>query len=694
MWPVLKTYDEAHNHRIALPLGGIGTGTVSLGGRGDLRDWEVMNRPAKGYIPHTTHSYTPFLTAPFFALYAKPAGGEAVVRALEGPIDVTRYEGAMGCGEANHGLPRFRECTFQTAYPLGQVLLSDADVPLQVRLEAFNPLIPGDAERSGLPVAVLRYVLINPTATTVTVTVCGNVPNFIGRDKAKANRTSYRTEGNVRGLFLEAGELAPTDENWGTLTLATTASEGISYRTRWASLSWGDSLLDFWDDFTQDGMLEERTGETDAPMASLAVQLDIPAGETREVTFLLAWHFPNRYTWTPAAQTETCGCGCACTDPNLIGNYYTTRYRDAWHIADSVVAQLPQLEADTLQFVNAFCASALPEVVKEAALFNISTLRSQTCFRTPDGRFYGWEGCCDGDGCCHGSCTHVWNYEQALAFLFGDLSMGMREVEFGHATDDDGLMSFRVHLPISRAQEFNKAAADGQMGCLMKLYRDWQLSGDDAMLQSLWPHAKRALEFCWLPGGWDADRDGVMEGCQHNTMDVEYYGPNPQMGTWYLGALRATEEMARYLGDTAFADTCRDLFTRGSAWMDAHLFNGEYYEHEIRPPMRADAVLPSLQVGMGSAADNLTEPVLQLGAGCLVDQLVGQYMAHVCGLGYLLQPEQVRTTLQHIMAYNFLENFSGHFNHLRSYVLGDESALLMATYPKGRRPQRPLPLLQ
>ena len=250
-------------------------------------------------------------------------------------------------------------------------------------------------------------------------------------------------------------------------------------------------------------------------------------------------------------------------------------------------------------------------------------------------------------------------------------------------------MSFRVNLPLSRAQTYNMAAADGQMGCLMKLYRDWRLSGDDAFLHLLWPHARRALEFCWVPGGWDADKDGVMEGCQHNTMDVEYFGPNPQMGAWYLGALRACEEMARYLGENAFAATCHELFARGSRWMDANLFNGDYYEHQIVPPKDADAIASGLRVGMGTG--ELADPELQLGAGCLVDQMVGQYMAHVCGLGYLLEPRHVQAALASVMRCNFQPNLHAHFNHMRTFALGDEAALLMATYPKGRRPRRPFP---
>ncbi|MHC5034132.1 MAG: GH116 family glycosyl-hydrolase [Planctomycetota bacterium] len=682
-WPVLTRYDQEHLRRIALPLGGIGTGTVSLGGRGDLRDWEIMNRPAKGFAPANS----------FFALYAKAPGRPPVTRALEGVLEPP-YEGGWGCTAPNHGLPRFRKCSFSAAYPLGQVLLSDPDVPLDARVEAFNPLVPADAEASGIPVAILRFVLINPSRKAIAASVCGSLQNFIGSDATsgapKENVNRFRSASRLaraNGIFMMSAGVDPKAEQFGTMALATTATDGITYRTNWADSAWATPLLEFWDDFSEDGRLERRRkGSGAAPHGSLAVSVEVPPRGSRTVTFLLAWHFPNRRAWP---QGPSWSPGQDHSKADRVGNYYTTRYRDAWDVALRTAASLRKLEARTLEFVRAFCDSDLPDEVKEAALYNLSTLRSQTCFRTEDGRFFGWEGCRDDSGCCHGSCTHVWNYEQATAFLFGTLARSMREVEFLHATNNQGHMSFRANLPLQRAQQYGVAAADGQMGCLMKLYRDWHLSGDDGMLRQLWPKARKALEFCWVRGGWDADQDGVMEGCQHNTMDVEYLGPNPQMGVWYLGALRAAEEMARYVGEDDFATQCRDLFQQGSAWLDANLFNGEYYEHEIRPARPKD-------IAKGLSHQRLcgrrpVRPDFQLGAGCLVDQLVGQCMAHVCGLGYLLKRRNVRTTLRSIMEHNFKKDLYGHFNHMRSFALNDEAALLMSTYPRGRRPERPFP---
>ncbi|MCD6518358.1 MAG: hypothetical protein J7M05_00335 [Anaerolineae bacterium] len=671
-WPVLTHYEGRYLNRIAMPLGGIGTGTVSLGGRGNLQDWEMMNRPAKGFWGGEA----------FFTLYARVQGQAPIARVLEGALPPP-YEGHAGIAIPHHGLPRFRHCSFHVAYPLAQVLLSDPEVPLQVRLEAFNPLIPAEPTASGIPIAVLRYVLNNELDTPVQAAICASLKNFIGYDglrgQSRFNVNTFRAKGELKGLFFSSEGVPPEAEQFGTIALATTMPE-VTYQLSWRPERWNGALLNFWDDFTTDGRLEKQPFyPQDTPVGSLAAETIVPPKGMAEITFLLTWHFPNRLSWTPFEGQQ----------PAVIGNYYTTLYTDAWDVALRVLPQLGELEEKTVRFVHAFCSSDLPQVVKEAALYNLSTLRSQTCFRTKEGFFFGWEGCRDHQGCCHGSCTHVWNYEQATAFLFGDLARLMREVEFLHATDERGLMSFRVNLPLEHATDFGLAAADGQMGCIMKVYRDWRLCGDDEWLRRLWPQVKKALSFAWIKGGWDADQDGVMEGCQHNTLDVEYYGPNPLMGTWYLGALRAAEEMARYLGDTKWAQKCRELYERGSAWVDAHLFNGEYYEQQVRPIPKGTPIAQGLRHPMGTR--DPASPDYQVGRGCLVDQLAGQFMAHVCALGHLLSPEHMRKALANIFRYNFQHNLYGHFNPMRTFALNDEQGLLICTYPKGERPRRPVP---
>lgn len=671
-WPVLRHYDGQHLYQVALPLGGIGTGTVSLGGRGEWRDWEVMNVPAKGYS-----TVTPGNNAPFFALYAQPADGPATTTLLAGPLYPQEYAHYEGRPVNHHGFPRFARASFDAAYPFGQVRLSDPSLPVEVTVKGFNPLVPGDADASGLPVAVMSYEVTNRTSRPLVVSVCGALRNFVGRDGsryqtnwkgdyvpvgARQNRNVYRSEAGLSGLYFYSDSVPRTDPAWGTLALTTQADGEVTWRTASVPDSWSNAVLNFWDDFSADGRLTEPAPSylEDDPMGALAVRKSLAPGATETFTFFLTWHFPNRKAWSPT----------------VVGNYYCRQFADAWDVARRVVPRMPDLERRTLDFVRAFLSSSYPAEVKEAALFNLSALRSQTVFRLPDGHLMGWEGVMDRYGSCYGSCTHVWNYETATAYLFGELARSMRDVEFNYATKDNGLMNFRAALPLSEAARGNSAAADGQMGCVMKMYREWQLSGDNDFLLRNWGQVKKVLSFAWREKGWDGNRDGVMEGAQHNTMDVDYYGPNPQMAFWYLGALRASEEMARAAGDRAFARQCRDLFRRGSAWVDANLFNGEYYEQRI-----AD---PSTFAPLDMDDPSTPLPPFQLGRGCLVDQLVGQYMAHVCGLGYLADRQHIRRTLESIMKYNFVPDFSRHFNNMRSYVLGNEAGLLMASWPKGR----------
>jgi hypothetical protein len=285
--------------------------------------------------------------------------------------------------------------------------------------------------------------------------------------------------------------------------------------------------------------------------------------------------------------------------------------------------------------------------------------------RLEDGTFYGFEGCSSTVGCCPGSCTHVWNYQQALPFLFPALERSMRTADYEYnLREEDGRMCFRIGLPLGTSHWGFHAAADGQLGGIIKTYRDWLICGDDDWLRKVWPRVKKSLSYAWEQ--WDVDRDGVPEGIQHNTYDIEFQGPNPLIGAFYLGALRAAEEMARHLGEDEQAAEYRELFDKGSAKMDEMLFNGEYYVQKYDPQKAKTQ---------------------QFGPGCLSDQMLGQWIAAICDLGHLLEPDHVRSALRSIFRYNWRPSLEEHVSFQRIYALGDEAGLLMLSWPRGGRPE-------
>ncbi|WMT39751.1 GH116 family glycosyl hydrolase [Paenibacillus sp. D2_2] len=310
--------------------------------------------------------------------------------------------------------------------------------------------------------------------------------------------------------------------------------------------------------------------------------------------------------------------------------------------------------------------STLPSYVIDALASNITVLRSTTCFRIEDGTLLGWEGGMDHVGSCEGTCTHVWNYAQTLAFLFPELERTMRRVEFLLETDEEGCMAFRTNRVFGGKRWDMIPAADGQMGTIIRLYREWKLSGDDEFLQEVWEQASRALDFAFAY--WDLDGDYVLDAEQHNTYDIEFQGPNSLTNSMFYAALKAGIEMADYLGDDSHTEKYRLAFEQGSTRMDEMLWGGEYYIQQL---------------------EDINDYRYQYGTGCLSDQLFGQLMAHVVGLGYVLSEEHVKQAVYSIYKYNFLTNFTNHSNVQRTFALNEEKGLLLCSWPHGGQPKLP-----
>lgn len=667
---------------ISFPLGGVAAGSLGLGGRGQLRDWEIFNRPNQGGSP-------PYA---FPAIWIQSGNSKPIAHVLESRI-LPPYQGEDGLGANNApGLSRLDSAKFIGEYPLAHIEFQDRRLPVKVDLEAFTPFIPHDPDDSGLPVAILRYRVTNPGLTAVKVGIAFSIDNPVTASRtAKSNPSKltdekrineHRTGQNLDGLLMTNPELSLTDPMRGSFVLAAIPekSTNVTHWRGWAKEAWWTSPLWFWDQFSEKGELGPEPDVRNA-VGALCQQASIAPNQSGRFTFLLAWHFPNR---TP----DWCGWSApAGKGESIIGNYYSTRFKDAWAAAEYTVAHLEDLEGRTRAFINAFRESTLPDVVKEAASANLSTLASTTCFRTADGEFHGFEGSNDKIGCCFGSCTHVWNYETATAFLFPSFARSLRNVSFGYSEDSAGGIRARQLLPEGRPR-FPLVAADGQMGQILHAYLDWKLSGDTTWLRANWPQVKAAIAFAWEPGGWDPNKTGVLTGVQHNTYDVEFYGPNPLCGIYYLGALRAGEEMARALGESVSATEYRSVFDRGSRWIDSNLFNGEFYIQKIQG-LPANQIAAHLQGGMG--ANDTVHPQYQVGRGCLIDQLAGQYLAHVTNLGPLVSPANIKTTLESIYKYNYKRTLVEHNNVERTFALNNEAALVICDYGKAPRPKIPFP---
>ncbi len=715
-----RTFTDEALQAVAFPLGGIGTGMLSLGGRGNLRDWEIFNEPAKG------------LDNPFsmFMLWAEPEGMDSFCRVLERDylppfMDRANYIGGHGVPQnLLAGLPRYRDAVFKGEYPFAYLELKDDASPVEVNLRAFNPMIPLNDKDSGIPAAIFEWTFKNTSAVPVKLSLGALMANmvYIGKKESDTNgqfNELVRAEG-LAGVRMGNADFDECDPRSATMCLATPWKD-INVQAVMYEGGWWDRWHLLWDDFSENGEVadietrEQITQEGSVPArrypetSFMVLHAAINPGEEVTLPVLLSWHAPNR--------SRRRAIPWASTDPEqdklLLKNWYATQWEDAWDVAQYLNAHYPRLVEQTEAFHRALFGGNLPKQVLDAASSQMSIFRTTTAMRLADGNFYAFEGCNDDSGCCQMNCTHVWNYEQALAHLYPDLEKSMRDTDFRYNTRPSGSMAFRTILPVKveqcasscdcalpandeniDADEFGlwqfHPAADGQMGCILKTYREWLRTGDTEWLRGIWEDVRRALDYAWKgddgEGGhaWDPNKDGVMEGEQHNTYDVEFFGPNTMMTSLYLGALRAAEEMARALGEDEQAQEYREIFETGSARSDAELFNGAYYIQNIEVPEGME-VPERLR-----APDGL--PKYQVGAGCLADQLLGQWFAHVTGLGYLFDPEHVRAAMASIFALNYREELREIANVQRVYGLADEPGLVICAWPeRSERPALPFP---
>ena len=675
-------YVGKYTKEISFPLGGIGTGCIGLAGDGRLVDWEIFNRPSKG----TKNGYS------HFAIKAIK-DNKPITYVLSGDIlkDFTgSYKGEIwhsGFGFGTHyftlgGMPHFSNVEFDGEFPVAKLKFSDYEFPADVRMTAFNPFIPNDAKNSSLPAAFFEFEIHNTSDSTIKYQLATSVRNPFENSFNKSDRTQ-----NYTSIFMKNAELSCIDLKYGDVTVATDCKKTFT-QSYWYRGRWQDGIVSFWSDFDSTEDIKERIYDTyrNYDTSSLVCEVEIKPGDIKKIRIVLSWNIPNCYNYWKECLNDD-------MTHKSWKNYYATIFENSYATAKYALDNWDNLYTRTMLFKNELHGTTLPEEVIDAISANLSVLKSPTVLRLEDGSFYGWEGVHVDFGSCEGTCQHVWNYAYALCFLFPELERSIRELEFKYSTDVNGRMAFRLQLPVGRPMSPHRACVDGQMGSIIKCYREWKISGDDKWLENNWDNIKKVLEYAWNssnPDKWDFEKQGVLNGRQHHTLDMELFGPSSWLEGFYLAALKAASEMAEYLGDVQKAEEYRGMFQNGYKWTKENLFNGEYFIQKC--DINDKSILDKFDACADYWNDEAKQIKYQICEGSIIDQILAQWHADLLGLGDIFDKTQVDIALSNMMKNNYKQSMRNFANPWRLFAMNDESGTVICDYPEGaEKPRIPVP---
>ncbi|XP_031550848.1 uncharacterized protein LOC116288218 [Actinia tenebrosa] len=668
---------------VELPLGALGGGCIALAGDGGLRQWQVCN--AVNHVGIAPDS--------FFAIRVDQGGASKAV-ALQSntwydqtgfvpSAYITDHVVPEASKKLLSEIPGIKTLEITAKYPIAEVDYLSSEVPIKVHLEAFSPTIPLDSKNSAIPVIVFNFTVTNEGSQDAKVSLLGSLQNIAGWDGVsditdEVSNAGYG--GNVNTLF-QTSSMYGIDMCNPTLPEKTSPNGHVAIVVMTKD---GDKLstdlqytavVDMWKQFVGDGLSgQTQAGPSPAGKTwngATSCTRTVPAKNTEVFTFFLSWFFPHRYVDWPQPG--------GINDPNsafYIGNQYSKFWKDIKEVLIYTKENFDYLTSKTRDFRDSMFDATLPWQLIDSAAGRVSVLKSPTCMWHADGNFYAFEGCNTKSGCCPLNCTHVWNYEMALAKCYPDVERTMRKVDFAEQMTPHDVIPSRTVVPLllrriwtlwnnySINPDSTSICVDGEIGTVLKTYREVKQGAPREWFDTYWPYVKRVMK------RWMTELDngqGLITGPQPNTYDCAIYGVNVYIGGYYLTALRAAEEMAKLQGEMDLATSYHDRFELGSAELDKKCFNGKWYIQIV----------------------DTEHPVNEVADSTWVDCLVGQWWAHALGLGYILKKENIKSTLMNVFERNHVDSFDPATQKPRAFLDQRDAGMQICVYP-GSLPTSPL----
>lgn len=618
---VPNKYKGVYLSALDFPVGALGGSVIRMNGKAERAWWHIFNnneeRPGSGAVPNS-----------FFAVRAQNNGIPSV-RTLQ-TTSIGPFKG-------------MKSLSFEGEYPFGSYCFSDNSIPVDVKLETYNPLIPMDLKNSAIPCAIYKITVKNNSVGTTKISILATQQNAVGFDGygtiGGKNKRSYIGYGkNENNICSNSNKTAlKMTGNNGSMQLSC-YDDGIS-----STASWDDLELLF-KEFSENGILtgpckacSEKGGVT--VNGALSKDFDLTFGQTKTVVFVLSWHFPDGIS---GKGTESKWC--------FKGQQYQNWWNNANEVDEYVETNFEMLETKTRLFHDTLYSSSIPRYALDRISSNICVLKSPTVFWAKNGYFGMWESTSSNE-VWSGNCKHVYQYAQAIAWIYPQLARTIMEQNLKSQTEQ-GLFSAR--------DEDLVAALDGHFGTILGLYREHLLTDNNKWLSSIWPKTKKSMDYAIST--FDNNLDGLLTGKYDNTLDCATSGTNPFIGSMYLAALKACEKMAEISGDAESEKMYSKVFKAGVINQNAQLWDAKlsYYVEK---------------------SENISDSY-HFGNGCYINMMLGQWWANMLDLGQIYPEDRTRNALKKIYANNRFTDHGGElYSKFRDFLGTGDTGWIMNKFP-------------
>lgn len=359
----------------ACPVGGIGAGGFERSMNGNFSAWFLK----LGWMVEDT------VWADQFHVYMK-TGDRAVVRTLSTAAPPPE----AGLGAWAWGYPAGRGDYFALYPKSGFSYEENPELPVKLAVVQFSPVIAGNYKETSFPVAVYRWIAVNPTKQPVDVSILLTWENMVGwepvRPRGAAGEPATasfvwdrRSEGGVNEfvengrhkgvLFRKEGLDARSGGALaGSMAIAVFENAPRTRAHVQASFDPRGDGADVWARFAADGSLDGTRASSAAAAgrgtgAALAISFTLKPGERLEVPFSVAWDFPYYEFEAGAKQKKKYTA--------FIGDEGTNAFR----LASEALSRAAEWERSIDAWQRPILADAkLPDWLKQALLNELYVL--------------------------------------------------------------------------------------------------------------------------------------------------------------------------------------------------------------------------------------------------------------------------------------------------------------------------------